>query len=306
MTWRARGGYVEREETHDEGGPVAIPIPRCSMFGRSYLEEAGVGEPNGRTEDASEVVSVLSRAVNRVFDRAPVMMHSIDGNAVLVSVNRRWTQRLGYKKEEVLGKRATEFLTEESKVRAVADTLPLFWRTGSARSVGYRMVRKDGGILDIELDAEVGILPGGKRCAYAALRDVGDLEQWEAARVTLKTLKELTNVQSRIGGALLDGEHDWRSPSVDHVPDVGPSGEFLGSIMELVGDIASSLRPLPRVQEEHLTAMIEQQQELVLVAKSIDKSLVDLGDIAIAAAERSRASSEDESESTSTSPPPWS
>jgi hypothetical protein len=54
----------------------------------------------------------------------------------------------------VLGKKSIDFLTEDSRMRAIIDTLLLFWKVGTARSIGYQFVRKDGDVLDLLLDAE--------------------------------------------------------------------------------------------------------------------------------------------------------
>ena len=70
------------------------------------------------------------------------MMHSLGPDGRLIKVNRLWLQTLGYDWEDVQGRKSTEFLTEESRLWASHDTLPLFWRVGSARSVGYQFVKK--------------------------------------------------------------------------------------------------------------------------------------------------------------------
>ncbi len=36
---------------------------------------------------------------NDLFDRAPVMMHSIDKEGALINVNRRWLETMGYTKQ---------------------------------------------------------------------------------------------------------------------------------------------------------------------------------------------------------------
>ncbi len=57
------------------------------------------------------------------------------------------------------------------------------------------------------------------------------------------------------------------------------ASEALPALLELTQDISRSLRGLLRVQEEWLGETAEQQRELLLVAKSIGKTLADLGDI---------------------------
>ena len=76
-----------------------------------------------------------------LFDSARVMMHAVDKDFQIVKVNRRWLETLGYEANEVLGRKSTDFLTEESRIRAVTDTLPLFQRTGSARSIALPQAR---------------------------------------------------------------------------------------------------------------------------------------------------------------------
>ena len=67
---------------------------------------------------------------------------------------------LGYEASEAVGRKGPDFLTPESRVRAIRnETLPLFWRTGHARSIGYRFLRKSGDVIDLLLDAELGLAP---------------------------------------------------------------------------------------------------------------------------------------------------
>ena len=129
-----------------------------------------------------------------VFENAPVMMHSIDENGRLVKVNRLWRKWLGYENSEVLGLRSIDLLTEESRARALKDTLPLFWRTGSARSIGYTFVTKAGAHVDLLLDAVK--CPGamGTCSTFAALRDPHSFLQWRQASATLQALLELADL----------------------------------------------------------------------------------------------------------------
>ena len=247
----------------------------------SGLDEASIAE----REHAMKALSALTEYSNALFERAPVMTHMIDRAGSLIQVDRRWSQILGYKRKEVAGHKSFEFLTEESRERAVKDTLPLFWRVGSARSVGYRFVKRDGRLLDLQLDAELITFPGGNCFTYAALRDIDDLAQWEQASTTLTELQELIHVRSRYERllAVTEGPQPSQKPpevqhTSNHSTETGLAKEALGAALELAQDISVSLRALPRVHEEWLSAMAEQQQELLQVAKSIDRTLADLAD----------------------------
>ena len=236
-------------------------------------------------ERASNALIALAQCSNILFDRAPVMMHMVDGSGRLSKVNRRWSQTLGYKRREVLGLKSTDFLTPESRERAVKDTMPLFRRVGSARSIGFRFVKRDGRTLDAHLDAEAVTLPGGSRGSYAGIRAVDDRQQREQALATIEDLKGLASVQNRFGLVLAAQREDESGTDIpiawkpgDPTLEKGLAREALVTLIEMAGDISASLGALPRVHEEWLSAMHEQQGELLLVAKSIDRSLLDIAD----------------------------
>ena len=153
-------------------------------------------------ERLAQAVSVVNHAIDIVFDHAPVMMHSIGRDGRMIQVNRRWLQTLGFEVAEVLGKKSTEFLTEQSRDRAVNETLPLFWRAGSARSVGYRYISKDSSVLALLLSAEVMLLSAGILCSYATLYNVDDPTQWEQASATMGILRQLTHIRHILDGFL--------------------------------------------------------------------------------------------------------
>ncbi len=88
-----------------------------------------------------------------LYNRTPVMVHSIDSEDRLQSVSDRWLSTLGYSREEVLGRKSTEFLTPESRRYAEEVVLPAFFKTGSCSDVPYQFVTREGEILDIELSA---------------------------------------------------------------------------------------------------------------------------------------------------------
>jgi PAS domain S-box-containing protein len=236
-------------------------------------------------EHAGNAVSALTEYSELLFDRAPVMMHSVNKRGKLVKVNRLWTERLGHKRKEVVGQSPTEFLTDESRSRAIQDVLPLFWRNGSDRSVGMRFVKRDGRTLDVQLDAEVVTTPGKTVLGYAALRDPDDRDQWEQASATIKALKQLTNLQRKYESILSvtkSQTHNLQAIEAQtfsgQLVESGLVEEVLGAAIEIGQDISASLRVMPRVQEEWLSQMVELKQEMLRVAKSIDRSLADIAD----------------------------
>ena len=92
---------------------------------------------NASAPDRAETKEgVLQGYFDLIVDQATVPVHVVDADFKITKVNRRWLDKLGYEKSEVLGGSPTDFMSNESRERAVRDVLPLFWRVGAARSVG--------------------------------------------------------------------------------------------------------------------------------------------------------------------------
>ena len=236
-------------------------------------------------EQTERSLSLVNQTIDVVFDRAPLMMHSLNKDGTIVRVNRRWLENLGYKRDKVLGRKAVEFLTDESRLRAVKDTLPLFWRVGSARSVGYQFVPKNGRVFNVLLDAEVSSTASGHLFSYAAIREAHDLTQWEQASNTIRALQRLTRLRRDLEGAVIEGgsvHSDLELPvlqqSSAHSLEEDWGREATAGLLELAQDISVNLRGLLRLQEEWQETTAEQQRELLMVAKSIDRTLRDLSD----------------------------
>lgn len=86
-----------------------------------------------------------------VLVEAPVMAHSIGADGRLLDVSEEWLRVLGYSREEVLGRRSVEFLSEASAEYARATVLPEFFRTGVCRQIPYDFVKRDGSLLPVLL-----------------------------------------------------------------------------------------------------------------------------------------------------------
>ncbi len=132
-----------------------------------------------------------------VFENAPVMIQSVDHQSRIRQVNRRWLEKLGYEKAEVLGRKAVDFKSEESRQRTEDDVRPLLLRTGATRDVEYRFMRKDGAALDVVADSN--LWNHGCCFAYMAMRDSwDDPSLWRQSSATLETLSLLSSVRDRL------------------------------------------------------------------------------------------------------------
>ncbi|MDR3468519.1 MAG: PAS domain S-box protein [Xanthobacteraceae bacterium] len=124
----------------------------------------------------------LRAELERRVAMAPAMMHSVDERGHLVFVSDAWLETLGYARNEVLGRHLSDFLTAQSREHAMRDVLPELLHSGRCANVHYRMVKRDGGVIDVLLSAVLDDNPLGRgRGSLAVITDVTALKQTRRA-----------------------------------------------------------------------------------------------------------------------------
>lgn len=98
---------------------------------------------------AEKALVARGRQDRALFERAPVMMHRIDAESRLLDVNEKWLEMTGYTREEVIGRKFGQFLTEASRRLCETVIMPRFIEMGFIRDVPYQMVRKDRLLIDV-------------------------------------------------------------------------------------------------------------------------------------------------------------
>jgi diguanylate cyclase (GGDEF)-like protein/PAS domain S-box-containing protein len=104
---------------------------------------------------------------------APAMLHSIDEEGRLIAVSDVWLAKLGYAREEVLGRPSSDFLTPQSRKYALETVLPEFFGRGRCENVEYQMVCRDGRVIDVLLSGVLDDSSSGRgRASLAIITDV--------------------------------------------------------------------------------------------------------------------------------------
>lgn len=117
-----------------------------------------------------------------IYNKTPVMLHSIDRQGKLISVSDYWLAKLGYTRDEVLGRPSTDFLTDESRQRAREVELPAFFKSGQAIDAPYQMVTRSGDVLEVRMSAIAERDEAGEIVRSLAVTvDVTALKQAEGA-----------------------------------------------------------------------------------------------------------------------------
>jgi PAS domain S-box-containing protein len=151
---------------------------------------------------AKEAFEARLRAeIDRRTAATPAMLHSINEAGRLISVSDAWLARLGYSREEVLGRPSTDFLTPESRELAIKQIVPEFFRVGRCENVTYQMVKKSGGVIDVLISAVLTDDPSGHgRVSLAIVTDITAL--LEAKRLMRESEARYRSlVEGQSGGA---------------------------------------------------------------------------------------------------------
>jgi diguanylate cyclase (GGDEF)-like protein/PAS domain S-box-containing protein len=156
---------------------------------------AGIAVERKRAEEARRESDERYRTL---YEKTPVMVHSIDRDARLISVSDYWLEILGYERDEVLGHSIVEFYTAEARQYAEEIELPHFFKTGASNDVPLQIVKKNGDIMDILLSATAQYDQEGEfDHSLAVMIDVTERKRAEAHIEHLALHDSLTNLPNR-------------------------------------------------------------------------------------------------------------
>ncbi len=152
---RAKGvGAVETVWRRKDGSLFDIKLSSA------YLQEGNFSQglvftvlDISRQKQAEAGLKSSFEHIKILYDRSPVMLHSLDRNYSLINVNDRWLEVMGYQRGEVIGRPLSDFLTPASRDYSRDKVWPQFLESGLAKDVAYQMVKKNGAIIDVLINA---------------------------------------------------------------------------------------------------------------------------------------------------------
>ncbi|MBW1700292.1 MAG: PAS domain S-box protein [Deltaproteobacteria bacterium] len=149
--------------------------------------------------NSGEIQKKSAMSIRHLFRKIPAMLYSIDRQGRLIDVSDHWLEVMGYKRSEVIGKKSTDFLTEESRQLAQKNRLPKFYKLGFARDIPYQIVKKNGEIIDVLLSAASERDDSGEVVrSFAVLNDI--TEQKKAQEELRKSEATLQAIMDQIPG----------------------------------------------------------------------------------------------------------
>ena len=167
-----------------------------------------------------------------LYRSTPAMLHTVDDQGLIVTVTDHWLQKLGYKREEVVGRPITDFFSSADRKKYADGSLQELCKKGSFNNLQRQMVTKDGKTIDLLMSA----IPNrhdhnvfGQM--LVASKDV--TERYRAERKLRRTLSENARLREE-----LERERDYLREEVNVAMNFG----------RIVGTSAALRRMLKRVE----------------------------------------------------------
>jgi PAS domain S-box-containing protein len=88
-----------------------------------------------------------------LYRSTPAILHTLDAEGQIQTVTDHWLQKLGYMREEVLGRPVTDFYSEADRKKFSGAKLQDAVNRGEFSNVDRQMVTRDGQVLDIVMSA---------------------------------------------------------------------------------------------------------------------------------------------------------
>ncbi len=196
-----------------EGGHLWV-LDRGKVVERDHLGHAvravGTTTDISRRKTAERGLRASGERLKRLYQETPALLYSVDADGRLLTVTRHWLDAMGYREQEVLGRRSISFMTEETQERFKESVLPAFREQGAITDMPCRMVRKNGESFDALLS-----VTAERNAKGEVVRSLAVLVDVTERNAALKLLQRSeTRLRLALEGAR-EGIWDWDVESGD-------------------------------------------------------------------------------------------
>lgn len=151
----------------------------------------------------------------QLYRATPAMLHSVDSDGHIVTVTDHWLRKMGYTREEVVGRSIKDFYSEADRERMTSGRLQELIKAGEFQNESRQMVTRDGRVLDLVMSAiSERDAAGNVRRMLVASKDV--TERNRAEKALRETLEENARLREE-----LERERDYLREEVNVAMNFG-------------------------------------------------------------------------------------
>ena len=177
----------------------------------------------------------------QLYRATPAMLHTVDADGCIVTVTEHWLQKMGYSREEVVGRAISDFYSSADRRRLASGYLKDLIADGEFSNEPRQMVTKSGQVLDLVMSAiSERDAAGGVHRMLVASKDVTKRNQ--AERKLRTALAENASLRNE-----LEQERDYLREEVNVAMNFGriigrsPALKIMLSQVEAVAQTPASV-----------------------------------------------------------------
>jgi PAS domain S-box-containing protein len=167
------------------------------------------------------------RKYRQLYRATPAMLHTVDAEGCIVTVTDHWLQKMGYTREEVVGRPITEFSSAADRKRLAAGRLQELISGGEFSNEERHMVTKRGQVLDLLMSAISERDSSGRvQQMLVASKDITEINRTERklrntlaenAHLREELERERDYLREEVNVALHFGRIVGKSPALKHM-----------------------------------------------------------------------------------------
>lgn len=154
-----------------------------------------------------EIEIALEKSLKKyrnIYNKAPVMMHSVDNSGKIISVSDFWLDKMGYDRNEIIGKSPKYFLSSSSH-KKLDEGMQMLREAGEIKNLEFEFIKKSGEVINVLLGSVAEFDEYGEfERSIAGMIDITDQKKVE--KDLTQSTSQLLEAQriSRIGNYELD------------------------------------------------------------------------------------------------------
>ncbi len=168
----------ETVHTAKDGKKIPVEISSNLIMYQGEKAVLSIARDITKRKEMEDLLKSQKMMLTDLYENAPAIYYSIDINQCFTSVNNTMCKLLGYTKEELIGKKVTSIMTEQS-INELTAQYPIYLKTGFINNVERQFIRKDGTVIDVVGDVSVQNLDDQTLSIKAVYRDITKQKQIE-------------------------------------------------------------------------------------------------------------------------------
>ena len=132
------------------------------------------------------------------FLESPLSYQSLDADGRYLDINPAWEKTFGYTREEILGRKFSDFMTEES-AETVVERFPVLKEMGEVRDAVFQLIHKNGHRVHVTLHGRANYDEAGDFLSTnCILIDVSDKIRLQEERMRIEQLASIGELAANV------------------------------------------------------------------------------------------------------------